>query len=109
MKHEDYVARRRERDSEFREEQYQRKTAFSYRRAIIRARIDAGLTQADLAKRMGVGQAAIARLEQGNSVPRMDTMLRISEATGAEFCIRPGVAIEVVERREVEPVSSGVA
>jgi predicted transcriptional regulator len=49
---------------------------------VIRARLAAGLTQQDLARRIGSTQSAIARLEGGRSRPTMRTLERIAAATG---------------------------
>jgi transcriptional regulator with XRE-family HTH domain len=49
------------------------------------ARIDAGLTQAELAKRLGVAQPTVARLESSRSNPRMSTLERAIAATGNEL------------------------
>ena len=54
---------------------------FALAREMIRARKQAGLTQAQLAKRMGTTQSAIARLESGK-LPSIRTLTRFAEATG---------------------------
>lgn len=41
-----------------------------------------GLTQGQLADRLGMGQPAVSRLCAGKRRPRLDTILRIHEATG---------------------------
>ena len=61
-------------------------------RAVIRARSAAGLTQAELAERMGTSQSYVARLESGRTLPNMRTFLRVAKATGA----RPRFALETV-------------
>lgn len=51
--------------------------------SIVRqARLAAGLTQAELAKRMATTQSAVARLESPDANPRVSTVLRAVEATG---------------------------
>ena len=50
--------------------------------AILRARATAGLTQAQLAKRMKTSQAVVARLESGRTLPSTRTLKRFAEATG---------------------------
>ena len=45
----------------------------------------AGLTQTELAYRMGSTQPAIARIEGGGGNPNFDTLARIAEALGAEL------------------------
>ena len=48
------------------------------------ARRAAGLTQADIAAEMGTTQAAISRLERGDSDPRLSTVLRYLRAAGGQ-------------------------
>ena len=50
-------------------------------KAIRQARLDAGLTQDELAKRVGTDQANIARLENGRSQATSTTLKRIAKAT----------------------------
>lgn len=49
------------------------------------ARHRAGLTQAELALRVGTSQAAIARYERARSMPDLGTVHRIVEACGLEL------------------------
>ena len=42
------------------------------------------LTQAELGKRAGTGQAAIARIESGKTVPKLDLLARIAVALKAQ-------------------------
>lgn len=51
------------------------------------ARRRAGLTQRQLARALGVSQAAIAQLEQPGSNPRVATLDRALRAAGAELVI----------------------
>jgi transcriptional regulator with XRE-family HTH domain len=55
---------------------------FQFASAVIKARAAAGMTQADLARRMDTTQTAIARLESGSSLPSTRTLKRVAEATG---------------------------
>ena len=60
------------------------------------ARRRAGLTQAELAKRLAISQAAVAQLERSDSNPRFATLDRALRATNAELVVttrprRPGV------------------
>jgi ribosome-binding protein aMBF1 (putative translation factor) len=59
---------------------------------LIRARVQAGLSQAELAERMGTSQSTIARLESGQTLPSTKTLLRIAKATGTRFEIRLSAA-----------------
>ena len=61
---------------------------FSLARELIEARTRAGLSQAELAQRMGTTQSAIARLESGKAPPSMRTIARIAAATGTRAVVR---------------------
>ncbi|MGK2741234.1 helix-turn-helix domain-containing protein [Tepidicaulis sp. LMO-SS28] len=56
--------------------------------ALVKARKDANLTQADVALRMNTKQAAIARLERGDGDPKASTLLRYAAAVGTKLEIR---------------------
>ena len=53
-------------------------------RALREAR---GLSQAELARRVGTSQSAIARLEAGGVDPKLDTLTRLGRALDAELVI----------------------
>jgi len=54
--------------------------------ALIReARRRAGLTQSQLARRVGTSQPAIARYEKARAMPDLATLFRIVEACGLEL------------------------
>ena len=55
---------------------------FSFVAALIKARTNSGLTQAELAERMDTTQAVIARLEAGGRRPSTRTLERLAKATG---------------------------
>jgi transcriptional regulator with XRE-family HTH domain len=55
--------------------------------AIIQARTHAGLSQGQLAERMEMTQALIARLESGRVKPSTRTLERLAEATGMRLRI----------------------
>ena len=61
---------------------------FEIARAIIEARTAVGLTQEDLAARMGTSQSYVARLESGRTMPTMRTWLKIAKATGTRPVLR---------------------
>lgn len=54
-------------------------------RQLIEARLAKNLTQEELAKKAGVNQATIARLESGMSNPTMATVSRVASALGKEL------------------------
>lgn len=57
-------------------------------RDLIRARCDAGLSQAEVARRMGIPQPAIVRLEAGTHSPTLTTLARYASAVGVVLCAR---------------------
>ncbi|UWZ84319.1 helix-turn-helix transcriptional regulator [Occallatibacter riparius] len=59
---------------------------------LIRARVRAGLSQAELAQRMGTSQSTIARLESGQTLPSTKTLLRFAQATGSKVEVRLSAA-----------------
>jgi transcriptional regulator with XRE-family HTH domain len=74
-----------------REAYEEQESEYALARAIIAARTHAGLSQAELAARMGTSQPFVARLESGRTLPSMRTLLRVAEATGTvpEFHLKP--------------------
>lgn len=55
---------------------------------IIRARINEGITQKLLAKRMKTKQSAISRLESGDANPSLNFLKRLAEALNSRLEIR---------------------
>lgn len=45
-------------------------------------RLEAGLSQAELARRMGTTQSAVSRWERGHDQPRLDTLSSVLRACG---------------------------
>lgn len=76
-------------------------------RELLRARQQAGLTQAEVAERMGVAQASVARLESsaGNRkhAPSISTLRRYANAVGCDLRIvlapKPAPAKKSVRRK----------
>jgi transcriptional regulator with XRE-family HTH domain len=60
---------------------------FALAAAVIEARKHAGLTQQQLARKMGTTQPVIARLEGGNAQPSLRTLERLADATGSQLVI----------------------
>ena len=54
---------------------------------IRRARRNAGLTQAELGKRIGLRQATISKLEKGEPATQLATLLDVLTALGLEITI----------------------
>lgn len=55
--------------------------------AVIAVRNRAGLTQEELARKMGTTQPVVARLESGRSRPSMRTLERLADATRSRLLI----------------------
>ena len=70
---------------EFREEYEKADAEFALIEALVKARTGAKLSQAELAKRIGTTQSAIARLEGGGVSPSLSTLRRYAEATGTRL------------------------
>jgi len=67
---------------------------------LVEARQAAGLTQAEVAKRLGVSQAQVARIEKrGYDAYTLKTLRRYVESLGGQFSLR--VAVEKVEEPRV--------
>jgi HTH-type transcriptional regulator / antitoxin HipB len=63
------------------------RTASQIGAIIRRARRNAGLTQAELGKRIGLRQATISKLEAGEPATRLSTLLDALTALGLEIVI----------------------
>ena len=63
------------------------KEAFELAERVRQARERVGLTQAELAARIGSTQPAVARLEAGGSTPTFVTLRRIAAALGLELVV----------------------
>jgi transcriptional regulator with XRE-family HTH domain len=81
---------------------------FELLRQILSARSKAGLSQADVAERMGTHAPAITRLETalstGKHSPSIETLKRYAQAVGCELQIKfvPGSAQPTTQRRRAE-------
>ena len=54
---------------------------------LVGYRIDHGITQTELARRIGIRQPALSRLEAGEHMPTIGTLLKISEALDIEILL----------------------
>jgi transcriptional regulator with XRE-family HTH domain len=64
-------------------------------------RSKAGLTQTELAVRMGTTQSSVARMESGGSLPTIEMLSRLAHATGVPVRLEaPGIAnVEILAER----------
>lgn len=61
---------------------------YSIAHELIAARARAGLTQNEVAQRMGTTQSVIARMESGKRPPSMHTMQRFAQAVGGHVVLK---------------------
>jgi transcriptional regulator with XRE-family HTH domain len=72
---------------DFREARSNRPIEFDLMLEISKARARSGLTQAEIARRMGTTQSAVARLET-ERLPSLRTLKRYAEAVGMKLVVR---------------------
>lgn len=66
--------------SGFKEALEETRLEYEIARAIIKARIERGLTQAEIAKRMHTKQSVISRVENAKTVPSLSFLKRLADA-----------------------------
>lgn len=81
------IAQQLRTDPEFRAEWERTALGRAVAVAIVRYRAQNDLSQRDLAKRLGMKQPQVARLELGEVNPSIETLMRISSQLGIEFTI----------------------
>jgi transcriptional regulator with XRE-family HTH domain len=59
----------------------------TFGRALREMRQSAGLSQRELAERIGTTQSAVARMEKGTAHPKFCTLEKLAEALQRDFCI----------------------
>ena len=74
-------------DEEFRREYEALQPEMDITRALLDARIQAGLTQSQLSERTGISQADISRLEKGTRNPSLSLLKRLAEAMNSTLRI----------------------
>ena len=72
---------------QFREEYARAEEEYALVEQLVRARTAAKLTQAELARRLGTTQSAVARLEGGRVSPSIATLRRYAKATGTRLMV----------------------
>ena len=72
-------------DSVFKEEWDTQATEREVMKQIVAARIEAGMSQTDLAKACGMRPANLCRLENGNGNPSIATLDRIARGLGRKL------------------------
>jgi transcriptional regulator with XRE-family HTH domain len=74
-------------DPEFRREWERTAVARAVSLRLLKYRRDHSLPQTALARKLGMKQPAVARLEAGDHTPRLETLLHISRTLGIEFLV----------------------
>jgi transcriptional regulator with XRE-family HTH domain len=97
MRHREYVAEREARDPDYRAARQALQPVLQVRQALIGARLQAGLTQRELAERVGTTQSVIARMESGTVLPSLTTVQRLAAALGVEFVIGPDTLLGLLD------------
>lgn len=75
-------------DPAFRAEYDRLAPEFALALALIKARAKAGLTQAEVAKKMGTTQSVVARIESGQNPPNLKTLERYANAVGRRIQVK---------------------
>ena len=74
-------------DPEFKREYDQLEPEFAIIRSIIRKRLEKGMSQKQLAAKMGTQQSALSRLESGTYNPSLAFLKKVSTALGGKLQI----------------------
>jgi ribosome-binding protein aMBF1 (putative translation factor) len=74
-------------DPAFRAGYERARRAFEFGEKVRRARESAGMSQAELARKMKTSQSTIARLESGGTEPTLRTLERVCAALDAELVL----------------------
>lgn len=72
-------------DKEFKREYDALEPEFELIRSLIRKRLQANLSQAELAKKIGTKQSAISRLESGDYNPTIGMLRKVAAALNADL------------------------
>jgi ribosome-binding protein aMBF1 (putative translation factor) len=88
-RHESYeeLAHSRRTSDEYREGYVEAQRAFRIGQAVRERRLALGLSQTELAKRAGMTQPALSRLEAGGVIPTIPLLERITTALEADLII----------------------
>jgi HTH-type transcriptional regulator / antitoxin HipB len=67
------------------------------RRALAKARQQQGYSQEELGRRAGLQQRHISAIENGQTVPRVDTLIDLVRAVGHDLLLVPRELVPIVE------------
>lgn len=74
-------------DPDFKAEYEAMRPDYEAIRAVIAARLESNMTQAELAEKTGIRQSNISRIESGASSPTIDTLARLAAGLGKKLKI----------------------
>ncbi len=83
-----YVAERKKRDPEFSKDFDSGYEQFKISVMLKQARIEAGITQAELAERLHTQKTAISRIENHAEDIKLSTLEKFAEATGKRLMLK---------------------
>jgi len=72
----------------FKEAQEETRLEYEIARALIKARIEKGLTQAQVAKRMHTKQSVISRVENARTIPSLSFLKRLAQVLNASLQVQ---------------------
>ena len=78
----EYIKSQWMKDPEFKKAYEDLELEYEIALELIQARMNSGLTQAEIASRMGTTQSVVARLESGRILPSVKTLHQYAKATG---------------------------
>lgn len=74
-------------DPNFKAEYEESQSEFEVMQAIIKARLESHLSQKELAKKSGIRQSNLSRIESGASLPNISTLEAIAKGLGKKLHI----------------------
>ena len=72
----------------FKEAQEETRLEYEIARALIKARLEKGLTQAEIAKRMNTKQSVISRVENARTIPSLSFLKRLAVVLDASLQVQ---------------------
>ena len=90
MKHSDYIAKRKAKDPKYKAVLQEMEPLFEFTVELIARRNKAGLTQKQLANKLGISQTTVLELESGETKPTTDILMKLSKLFDITFIITNG-------------------
>ena len=75
-------------DPKFRKAYEESQLEYEIARAVIRARIEKGLTQKQLAEKLNTKQSVISRVESANTTPSLSFLKRLAQALNTSLQVQ---------------------